>query len=207
MKKLFVFNLSYLTFIFLIISFFSCSKYDSKNDPPKIWGQLEQGPYSVGFKTKFLYDISRSAIPYSDWDGKLYPSSETEGRQMQINIWYPAKVTKKSKRLHFDHYVNLLGQQTDFGNLDENKKDFASQQIIKKINALGGNGAFTVASLDSLKKLKTHAFLEAEVVEEKFPLVVFPNGCSPAFQSIMCEYLASSGFIVAAVALKGVNQN
>jgi dienelactone hydrolase len=188
----------------LLLLLCSCNKYEQAPNPPKMWGNLEQGTYAVGFKTLFIYDQSRPAIPYSDWDGKLFPIAETVGRQMQLNIWYPSNTTSKSERLLFEHYVNLLGQQTNFGELDENKIAFASQEFVKRINAIGGTD-FSISDLDSLKELQTHAFLNADPVQGKFPLVVFPNGSSPAFQSILCEYLASHGFIVATVALKGVN--
>ncbi len=196
---------TYLSFAIVVLFLCNCSKPESNTEPPKMWGKLESGKFTVGFRTMFLYDVSRPAIPYSDWDGKLYINHETKGRQMQINIWYPSKVAGQNNRLHFEHYVNLFGQQTDFRALDENKKEFASRQIVKRINAIGGNGSFSTASLDSLNKLKTNAYLDAEAVEGKFPLVVFPNGSSPVFQSIMCEYLTSHGFIVAAVGLKGEN--
>ncbi len=202
MKKPFCVILN-LSFALLIVLLPACSKDELSINPPKMWGQLKQGDYMVGFKTVYVYDASRPSIPYSDWDGKLFPTDENRGRQMQINIWYPSKVTAKSKRLSYEHYVNLIAQQTDFKELDAQMKGFANLQFLKKIKAIGGDETFTQASLDCLKNLKTHAFLEAEGVDGKFPLIVFPNGTSPAFQSIMCEYLASHGFVVGAVGLKG----
>jgi hypothetical protein len=63
----------------------------------------------------------------------------------------------------------LLSQQTDFGALDETKKAFASQEFVKRINAIGG-ADFTNSDLNSLKNLQTHAFLNANPVDGKFPL-------------------------------------
>ena len=180
-----------------------CDDAKQSLSPPTMWGNLEPGPHSIGFTTQFLYDLSRPAIPYSDWNGKIFPTTETKGRQMQLNIWYPAKAVSESQRLRYEHYVHLMGQQAEFGTLNEQLMAFADQQFIEKTNLLGGNGAFTQASLDSLKGLQTHAFLDAEANEGKFPLLVFPGGGSPAFQSIQCEYLASHGYVVASVALKG----
>ena len=195
----------YLAVILMISVLSSCSQDEPRIEPPEIWGQLEQGPYQIGFRTLFNYDASRPPIPHSDWDGRLVSTSETKGRQMQINIWYPAKVTSKDKKLKFGHYVNLFGRQTEFADLDETKIAFANQELINKINSLGGNGRFTEASLDSLKVLETHAFLESKAILGEFPVVIFPNGTSPAFQSIMCEFLASYGFVVGAVGLKGMH--
>ncbi|NNE99164.1 MAG: hypothetical protein HKN25_09115 [Pyrinomonadaceae bacterium] len=198
---------SALLAVFCCLGFAAPTTADSdvkgqKSTPP-MWGDLNPGKFDVGFRTVFAYDRSRPSIPYSDWGGKLYPSNETEGRQMQINIWYPAKVTKKDARLKFQHYLDLTAQQTDFGKIDEQKRKFAEQQYIAKTNALGGGNTFTAEKLRLLTRLETHAYPNPRPIDQKFPLIVFPNGGSPAFQSIMCEFFASHGFVVAAVALKG----
>lgn len=196
-------NFFLLTILTLFVLFADCSPEHVEISKPPMWGDLHTGAYDVGFKTIFTYDLARPAVPYSDWDGKLYTFDQAEGRQMQINVWYPANPSAKSKRLYFDHYLNLLARQTDFGPIDQQKEDFAAQQYIAKTNALGGNGSFTAQKLDSLNNLETFATLEARPAEGSFPLLVFPNGGSPAFQSIMCEYLASHGFVVGAMAAKG----
>ena len=170
---------------------------------PAMWGDLAAGPYPVGFRTVFTYDLSRPSVPYSDWDGKLYPTDIQPGRQMQINIWYPADIAAADQKLTFGHYVDLMARQTDFGPIDENKRRFANEQFISKTNALGGNGTFTEEKLDTLRNMPTAAYFDPKHVPQKFPLIVFPNGASPAFQSIMSEFFASHGFVVAAGALKG----
>lgn len=196
---------NYYWFIFTCIwILYSCSPREMTLSPPDIWGDLHSGTYDVGFKSIFTYDLARPAIPYSDWDGKLYPFKEAEGRQIQINVWYPATINPRQDKLLFEHYVDLLSQQTDFGPIDQQKKEFAAQQFIVKTNALGGNETFTLDKLDSLKRMETFAYLDAVPMDGQFPLLVFPNGGSPAFQSIMCEYLASHGFIVGALAAKGL---
>jgi len=122
---------------------------------------------------------------------------------MQINVWYPAELTEIDQTLAFGHYLDLMARQTDFGPVDEEKRRFANEQFVAKTNALGGNGSFTIEKLDTLTKLATAAYPDPRPIAGKFPLIVFPNGGSPAFQSIMSEFFASHGFIVAAGALKG----
>ncbi|NNF32715.1 MAG: hypothetical protein HKN68_01315 [Saprospiraceae bacterium] len=185
--------------------FNSCIDNQSKqiNQVPEMWGDLNPGPYTVGFKTIFTYDRAKPPVDFSDWDGRLYTTSETEGRQMQINVWYPARNKDSKGLIQFGHYVDLMGQQTEFGEINEEKRSFANQQFIAKTNALGGNESFTQDKLDILRLMETNAILNASPEKQSFPLIVFPNGGSPAFQSIMCEYFASYGFIVGAMALKG----
>ncbi len=189
--------------LFVSVLNFPTASANGQGDTKDNRDTLKFGSHDVGFRTIFSYDISRPAIPYSDWDGKLYPTRETKGRQMQINVWFPATATKQSSRIRFQHYVELTGRQIDFGPLSEKSRKFTDEQFIKKVNALGGNGTFNAKKLDKLKVLKTGAWYNAKPVDKKFPLIVFPNGGSPAFQSVMCEYFASHGFVVAAVVLKG----
>lgn len=181
------------------------SQMAAGRDTPAAWGNLSAGPYPVGFRTIFTYDLSRPSVPYADWDGRLYPTGPKPGRQMQINIWYPAEVTSASQMLDFGHYVDLMARQTDFAPIDQDKTQFANKQFVAKTNALGGNGSFTFKKLDTLRNLGTAAYYNPDPTPGKFPLIVFPNGSSPAFQSIMSEFFASHGFIVAAGALKGRN--
>lgn len=197
--------LARLVFSLLILSIFAANALPAEVKVPEMWGELKPGANKVGFRTIFTYDLSRPAIPYSDWDGRLYPTKETKGRQMQINIWFPAKLTDQSRRLYFSHYLELIARQTDFDPIDKQARKFGDAQFIYKTNSLGGAGSFTQAKLDVLKKLETNAFAPARPRTGEFPLIVFPNGGSPAFQSIMCEYFASHGFVVAGVALKGRN--
>lgn len=172
----------------------------SQGSSSSYWGTvLKQGPHQIGFRTLFAYDQARAAVPYSNWDGKLtYNQATSKGRQMQINIWYPA--TKGRKPIKYLHYINLLGRQIDFS---PDNTTFAKKIFIDQTNALGGNGNFTEEQFEMVAQLRTKAYLDAPAIKGKFPLVIFPNGGSPANQSIMCEYLASHGYVVAAVALKG----
>ncbi len=182
---------------------FLISCQNSKDETPEVpfSNFMDYGEYAVGFKTLFTTDDSRENIPYSDWSGRLYPKSETsEGRNLPIHIWYPA--SEKSTLLPYDHYVNLMTKQTDEAFKKESDA-FAKKIFAYQVDQLKGEDGFTIAQLDTLLALKTNASLNTHPMQQKFPLVIFPNGASPAYQSVLCEYLASHGFVVAAVALKG----
>jgi len=180
----------------------SCNQNQATEDHYRIMGDLSLGSYQVGYRTIFHYDITKTGIPYSDWDGNLYFNYDAaQGRQYQINVWYPAK-SGSGTPINYDHYVNLLGRQIDF-NDTEAQSEFARQMFIQQTNDLGGNGSFTSDDLDTLLALKVTARLEAQPLPGPFPVVLFPNGGSPAFQSIMCEFLASHGYVVIAFAAKG----
>ncbi len=176
---------------------------NSKDDMPEVpfSNFMEYGEYPVGFKTLFTTDNSRENVPYADWNGKLYAEGNaSEGRKLPIHIWYPA--SSKSKLLPYAHFVHLMTRQTEEG-LKEGSTVLAKKIFAYQVDQLKGEDGFTMVQLDTLLALKTNASLNTDPIQQKFPLVIFPNGSSPAYQSVLCEYLASHGFVVAAVALKG----
>ena len=58
------------------------------------------------------------------------------------------------------------------------------------------------AQINDLLQLKTAAIKDARPQEGRFPPIVFGQGYffeSPMTHSVLCEYLASHGYVVAAV--------
>ncbi|MCL6266892.1 acyl-CoA thioester hydrolase/BAAT C-terminal domain-containing protein [Flagellimonas myxillae] len=162
---------------------------------------LNYGNYSVGFKTLFTNDVSRPRVPFSDWSGKLYPSQDAApGRKLPLHIWYPSD--EKAPLLPFSHFVDLITPHTESAmGMDS---DSLSREIYKyQADELKGEKGMTDSDLDTLLQLTTFSALETKSAPGIFPLIIVPNGSSPANQSVLCEYLASHGYIVAGVSLKG----
>jgi Platelet-activating factor acetylhydrolase, isoform II len=156
-----------------------------------LWGNLKPGPYSVGYKTLLTYDLSRPAIPQIG-------SPEAPGRQMQISVWYPARLQERPSYLRFDEYVVLQSRELDFSILTQEKRQQSRQSFMEGPLARGAN----MARLDALLRTPTAAIKNARPATGRFPLIIFAHS-SVANESILCEYLASHGFIVAAVPSKG----
>ena len=98
-------------------------------------GDLPIGTYPVGFQTLFTHDLTKNAVPYSDWDGNLYQDDISEiGRPYQINIWYPAK-SGSGAPLKYADYVDLMGRQTNFSESEE-QKAFARQTFVTQTRDL-----------------------------------------------------------------------
>lgn len=189
-----------LPFIVLLLVFGCQTPKDEILEEP-FSNFLEYGEYAVGFKTLFKSDLSRENVPYSDWSGKLYPENgASKGRNLPIHIWYPS--SEKSNLLPYRHYVNSMTKQTE-EEFRRESDSLAKEIFINQVNDLKGQGNLSAQQLDTLLNLKTFSSLNTSPIQQKFPLVIFPNGASPANQSVMCEYLASHGYIVAALALKG----
>jgi len=193
--------------IVILLVFLGCQKQDTVHDFP-IMGNLPIGKYPVGFETLFAHDLSKNAVPFSDWDGNLSHDHTSEnGRQFQINVWYPAQ-TGSGAPMKYANYVDLMGRQTNFDKSEE-QKDFARQTFISQTRDLRNirdeknDVSLNKEQLNQLLDLDVFARLNAKAAEGKYPVVIYPNGGSPAFQSITCEFLSSHGYVTVAFSPKG----
>ena len=164
-----------------------------------LWGELKPGLYAVGYRTIFTRDLSRPAlVDNKTSNGSQIASGNSAGRQMQISIWYPAKIGRRPSYLRFEEYVFMLASEMDPRKLTEQDRQASRKAFIAGPISRGASEA----KLNSLLQMETAAIKNAPVAKGQFPLVVFIHG-SPPQQSIMCEFLASHGFVVAAVPSKG----
>ena len=167
-------------------------------DRPRLWGTLEPGRYAVGFRQLLLRDVSRPAVAADD--GARV--TDVRGRQMQISLWYPARATTR-RAMAYGDYIDRLSQELDFGAVDESKRRLAEQKFMELPAALGGDTATLRRSLPRVRALATAARLDVAAATGRFPLVLFQEYRAPASNSILAEYLASHGYVVAAPTLKG----
>ena len=161
-----------------------------------LWGNLTPGPHSVGYKTVFTYDLSRSPLIVDRDNKEIVPMPR--GRQMQFGVWYPARHDGRRSFLRYEHYVHLLAQELQFSPLSLREREENVQAFMKEPLSLGA----AADKLKALMRLKTAAIKDARPARGRFPLVIFAH-VAPALNSIMCEYLASHGFVVAAIPVKG----
>jgi hypothetical protein len=169
----------------------------------ELWGDLQPGPYRVGYRTIYAYDLSRPPIKVAGVNSAGMKSVGQRGRQMQINVWYPARASRGSSPMLFEEYAELLLQEVDFAPLNDAQRRLSAEKFLENPVELGGDAVKIRPRLQELMKTETAAFRDAGAARGRFPLVIFPAYKSPAVQSIMCEYLASHGFVVAATGLKG----
>jgi hypothetical protein len=164
-----------------------------------LWGELKPGPHAVGYRTVFTYDLSR---PPLDGAGEAAP-----GRQMQINVWYPARARRGQQTMPFGRYVGLLFREVDFAARRGVTPKQLAEKFMENPAELGGDASALAPHVESLLRAETAAVEDAPPAAGRFPLVVFPAYRTPATQSIMCEYLASHGFVVASTGLKGTHES
>ena len=159
------------------------------------WGGLRSGPYAVGFQPILARDQSRTFDSPRDADGT--PNQREVARPVQILVWYPATPEAEAKHVPFADYVALSAREIDFGALD----DAARAAKLEAFVALPAAQGVPADTVRALLAAPTAAVAAAPRAEGTFPLVLYAAGMSgSAFEnSILCEYLASYGYVVAAV--------
>ena len=93
--------------------------------------------------------------------------------------------------------------ELDFRPIDEPTRRLAIRKFMELPAALGGDTAALRRELPRLRSLSTAARLDATSAPGRFPLVLFQEYRAPASNSVLAEYLASHGYVVASPTLKG----
>lgn len=166
----------------LIICAFSIQAFSQGKS---LWGSLEAGNYAVGFSSQMLHDSSRT-VTIAD-EGEIQKATP---RPIQMFVWYPAIQSNSEKYLRFETYVeldkNLMKSTVNSSAVSFLDYPYLSKEIAK-------------AALTTLLTEKVFATHDAKPSPGEFPVVILAQGNGdPLYRhSIMCEYLASHGYVVA----------
>jgi dienelactone hydrolase len=154
-----------------------------------LWGKLQPGPYSIGFRTVEKFDYSRVFRPKYDYFGT--PQTGERTRPVQICIWYPAAESPDATSMVYGEYVFPNPEDADFVSLIS----YFQQRDIQFLGGLLQNRGLI---LDIMSE-KIGAVRNAEPAEGEFPLIIYHPTLQRGYSenSVLCEYLASHGFVVA----------
>ena len=146
-----------------------------------IWDKSDQGNYAVGFKVLSLYDSTRTI-------------KKPHGcRPVQVSFWYPARASRKSVAMTYKDYFLLSASETNY----KISNEFENSAITKYKKLLMQNG-ISEKAVNKWFNTKMLAVKNAVPIKSKFPLVVVAQGNfhSAHHQAFLCEFLASSGYVV-----------
>lgn len=144
------------------------------------WGGLEPGPYQAGFRLTEASDVSRS-FHRDDGRGEV-------ARPLRIYVWYPAKRSAVPP-MRFDDYVGL--------GLEDFRTSLLPVPLSKGLDP---------AVLEKLRKSPVGAVRGAAAAPGTFPVLVLGQGLyyeSPLSHFVLCEFLATHGYVVATSPLVG----
>ena len=139
----------------------------------------------MGLKVVAQYDRTRP-YPGPAKDASKLPAGEN-ARPLQTLIWYPA-VRGAAKPMTIGDYVALADTEIQFNTPDEKTNKWRSR-------------------LKHLPTIPMWAARDANAAQGRYPVVIYaPSGSSVAWEnSDLCEYLASSGYVVLASRSMGVS--
>ncbi len=157
---------------------------------PALWGHLNSGPYEVGFRFIYQQDYSRGWRAKEDANG--YPQGETRGRPIRISVWYPAKTRAHAPRMLYKDYMPSGAVGAIFAELNAS---LAKRDIDNLRSNLKGQ------EFDGLMLTRTAAVRSAAPRDGAYPLIVYSAGLNNSSQDnvVLCEYLASHGYVVVTV--------
>jgi len=155
--------------------------------------KLVPGNIRPGFISITRFDTSRPAINEQP--------AEDRGRIIQINVWYPSD--GGTRKMDFADYVGLAGKELDTSPVNKNWKQKGIDKYFEWPVSAGADKNKFVSFLD--KKIPMLAYSNAKWIKEKYPLVMLIHGFA-ADHAYMAEYLASYGYVVMQVPVKGTKQ-
>lgn len=180
-----IFKIALFCFVFLIL-------IPNARPQESLW-EWESGPYLPGFRLIDERDFSR-----------FYPSGkddEMKARPVRVYLWYPAKHTTQTP-MRFEEYIRIASLDFTPGRSErpaELTEKSLPVQLSKGLNS---------EELKMILGKKTAAVRDAAYAEGTFPLLVFGQGLyyeSPISHLVLCEFLASHGYVVATCPLLGTH--
>jgi len=148
-----------------------------------IWHTLEPGNYTVAFRSFTIVDSSRSMPPYAV-------------RPLRIFLWYPSEgVAESAKNAAFGQYLKTPGDNrfpAYFDTLFVRDQSTASRQF---------RGDDADSLLQVLLEASVYVQESVKLHTEKFPLILHSLGRNnyQMESTVLWEYLASHGYIVATI--------
>jgi pimeloyl-ACP methyl ester carboxylesterase len=184
----------------LFAAVFLSSSFPAIDRSSNFWGGLEAGPFTPGFRLVEVRDLSRA-----------YPSpggGNENVRTIRVYLWYPAQESTAPPLVLRD-FVGMAAD--DFG-LSRNGASPDGDSFPLPVPLAKG---LDRGRLDSLLGSSTMSVRDARSALGTFPLLVLGQGLyyeSPLSHFVMCEFLASHGYVVATCPLVGtqyrlVNRN
>ena len=170
---------------------------------PRIWPDAEPGPYEVGYQVLHEYDPTRTFKPKFDYFGR--PAEGPIARPIQISVWYPAAPAPGLRRMKLEDYYFTTATETDFAPPSPERLTILKNRL-KNIWPIEfrippeGRAAIR-ERIEAAFREEVFAVRDASPEKGPFPLIVHMPGYngSPADHAYLFEYLASHGYVVAAV--------
>lgn len=183
------------TIYLITTTFLTLNAFCQQSEKTMLYPNLEKGDYDVGFQTMFDYDYSRTYNLSYPIDSS---AKNQDPRPIFTTIWYPTKKSKEEKQMMYLDYIKIQTQDPKLKNFVERINEY------NRLNSI--DYMFYKSSLNKKRTAKfvnhlnqpLNVYRDAAPLNEKFPLVIYHAGLGGTLNdnTILCEYLASHGFVV-----------
>ena len=162
--------------------------------PPWIWGRLRAGAFGVGIQVVSGTDNSRR---------ETSGPSTGQPRPLDLVIWYPTVRRLTRKPIRFERYVDLSDAAPSAGL--RGRPDAWRRRWLAE--AMSRDPASVPTTLvNRVLSSPMAAVLDAPPAAARQPLILWSTRhATPAAQSVLSEYLASHGYVVAWVQYAGAD--
>jgi dienelactone hydrolase len=150
----------------------------------ELWKGLKRGPFEVGVAIRHERDPDR-----------LF-GAQNAPRPIQMLVWYPASPTEGKTPVTYENYFISAATEIVFSTT---KTEYDRRHIQEVRDMVRTSGA-SEELFDRQIARSTWAIADAIPATGVFPLLIYAPGLSgKSFQNVvLCEFLASHGFVVAA---------
>lgn len=159
-----------------------CHTASAADSSRPLWGDLQPGDHGVGFRVEFLENTNEAG------------ASDPSGRVLEIMLWYPVKPDSGSQQaMRFEDYVARLHQF---------RNGYTAAELAEWLSVAVTGNPHGLSAQDAAEILhgSMAAVQNAPEADASFPLVLWTmRHETMAAQSVLSEYLASHGFVVAFV--------
>ncbi|WP_148270228.1 hypothetical protein [Haliscomenobacter hydrossis] len=178
------------TIIILLVLMCSISSTSAQIHPQ--WGELKPGPHAVGYQVFHHYDYGRHIRPRLDFEGK--ENAGEEALPIQISMWYPAQASNTPK-MRYEEYLYIGKQKNTFLPLSAEEKKAAGNDLLFPAK-FGAGIDLSDDQLQHILQTPCAATQNAKNLKGPFPLIISGTDGGPHSNNILCEYLASLGYVV-----------
>jgi pimeloyl-ACP methyl ester carboxylesterase len=165
---------------------------------PPLWGKLPPGPHAVGFQAFWELDFSRR---YNmTFEDKTIHAPGKAPRPILITMWYPAKRPGTPKPMPQREYLEIQSADPRLAKFATKLAEYERAVIAKEVM---GKPAEKLTDrekplMNEFLDTPTSCIRDAPPVAGSFPLVIYHSGFGSSFEdnSVLCEFLASHGYVV-----------
>jgi hypothetical protein len=182
-----------------LVSFLIVTSSGRADSPVRIlWGGLKPGIYPVGYESSWQLDYSRRYNMMFN-DKTMYAPGKAP-RPILINVWYPAAGVGTAPRMPHRDYLSIVSDDSRLTKFSAKLVEFNRAVITQEVMGQPVKDLTDPARrlLNEFLDTPTACVRNAAPADGRFPIVVYHSGHGSSFEdnSVLCEFLASHGFVV-----------